>query len=84
MKLVEREVKDQILIIGGRKLEVVFVFIHLLIIVGITMFLRFMFSTKFTEEEQAFGELIEAAWQSINSELSDRNLKSQLLHAFGL
>ena len=38
--------------------------------------------TKFTEEEQAFGELIEAPWQSINSELSDRKLKSQLLDAF--
>ncbi len=38
--------------------------------------------TKFTEEEQAFGELIEAPWQSINSELSDHKLKSQLLDAF--
>ena len=38
--------------------------------------------TKFTGEEQAFGELMEAPWQSINSELSDRKLKSQLLDAF--
>ena len=38
--------------------------------------------TKFLEGNQPLGDLIEAPWQTINSELSEQKLKHQLLDAF--
>ncbi len=38
--------------------------------------------SRFLEENQPLGNLLEAPWQTINSELSEQKLKHQLLDAF--